>query len=221
MTFQTSLRQRLDIIKPSSALISKVLTLRPPTQYLSPNVQQLISLLHSRQKTVYLISGGFKGALSLPPSLSPSLSVAHSKGAKQQSCWGGLCVCVCVARWSGDGVNTRQEMITPVAEHLEIPLDYVYANSLRWDQHGQYASFDPQAYTSTEGGKKRAIEHIRSVTGGGETVIVMIGDGATDLEARDAKDGKGGADLLVPTTPIHPPNHPPFSFCCQPRWVAR
>ena len=55
MTFHTALRKRLDIIKPSRSLLTRTLTLRPPSQHLSPNVSQLVALLHSRQVAVYLV----------------------------------------------------------------------------------------------------------------------------------------------------------------------
>ena len=67
MTFHTALRKRLDIIKPSRELLTKTLTLRPPSQHLSPNVRQLVALLHSRQVAVYLVSGGFKVPFPLSP----------------------------------------------------------------------------------------------------------------------------------------------------------
>lgn len=76
------------------------------------------------------------------------------------------------------------------------------------------SSFDPQAWTAAEGGKRRAIEHIRQLhsEGAGSTsvlsqddgsgvadarklTIVHIGDGATDAEARDDGSGAGGADM--------------------------
>jgi phosphoserine phosphatase len=60
MEFHTCLRKRLDIIKPSRKLISDLLAARPPINDLSPNVRELIDLLHSRNTSVYLVSGGFK-----------------------------------------------------------------------------------------------------------------------------------------------------------------
>ena len=67
MTFHTALRKRLDIIKPSRSFLTKTLTLRPPSQHLSPNVRQLVALLHSRKVAVYLVSGGFKVPRSHAP----------------------------------------------------------------------------------------------------------------------------------------------------------
>jgi len=154
MTFHASLGKRLDIIKPNRDLLQKTLRLRPPCEHLSPNVRELVALLHSRDVAVYLISGGFK------------------------------------------------EMIEPVARQLGIQADRVYANSLRWDHHGEFLSFDPQSFTAVEGGKRRAIQHIRQLhapggCGAGSLVVVHIGDGATDAEARDDGSGAGGADLFI------------------------
>ena len=56
-----------------------------------------------------------------------------------------------------------QEMILPVAKHLGINEDRVYANSLRFHSDGAFASFDPQAWTAADGGKKRVVQHIRQL----------------------------------------------------------
>jgi phosphoserine phosphatase len=155
LSFNRALEQRLRLINPSRALLSKVLAERPCIQHLARNARQLIGLLHEREVAVYLISGGFK------------------------------------------------EMIAPVADDLAISQDNVFANSLRFDAAGNYRSFDPQAFTATAGGKKRCIEHIRQLHAGSkdgsELTIVMIGDGATDLEARrdESSSVDGGADVFV------------------------
>ena len=93
-----------------------------------------------------------------------------------------------------------QEMILPVAKHLGINEDRVYANSLRFHSDGAFASLDPQAWTAADGGKKRVVQHIRQLhaAGGKDALaltLVMIGDGATDLEARDDGSNSGAADL--------------------------
>ena len=104
MTFHASLTKRLEIIRPSRALIAQVLASSPPSSLLSPRVGALIDVLHERNVAVYLVSGGFK------------------------------------------------EMIDPLATALGIPTDRVYANTLRFNAHGEFASFDPQAWTATSGG---------------------------------------------------------------------
>jgi phosphoserine phosphatase len=66
----------------------------------------------------------------------------------------------------------------------------VFANSLRFDAAGGYAGFDETAYTCRAGGKAAAVRAIKATTPGR---IVMVGDGATDMEARC----EGGADLFI------------------------
>lgn len=73
-------------------------------------------------------------------------------------------------------------LIEPVADALEIPLCNLYANRLLFNYNGSYAAFDTAQVTSRSGGKGEAIKMIKSMAGG-ETVVAMIGDGMTDLEA--------------------------------------
>lgn len=56
---------------------------------------------------------------------------------------------------------------------------------------GSYAGFDDKEYTSRSGGKCEAVKHIKSKWGFDK--IAMVGDGATDLEARQP----GGADIFI------------------------
>ena len=86
------------------------------------------------------------------------------------------------------------QMIHPVADALRIPRDRVFANTLLFDAAGgAFAGFDKTAFTSRSGGKAAAIKHIKAASGGALAPMVMIGDGATDLEARMP----GGADLFI------------------------
>ena len=86
-----------------------------------------------------------------------------------------------------------RQIIEPLAEELGIPVAHVFANNLLFesDDEGAYAGFDPEEFTSRSGGKKEAVVHIKK-TFGLETVA-MIGDGATDAEAK----GEGGAQLFI------------------------
>ena len=86
-----------------------------------------------------------------------------------------------------------RQMIAPVAARLGIDAGCVFANQLLFDDAGAYAGFDATEFTSRSGGKGRAIEHIKNAFGCAR--VVMIGDGATDLEARPPADifiGFGG-----------------------------
>ena len=85
------------------------------------------------------------------------------------------------------------QMIHPVADALHIPRERVFANTLLFAAGGAFAGFDKTAFTSRSGGKAAAIKHIKAESGGRLAPMVMIGDGATDLEARMP----GGADLFV------------------------
>jgi phosphoserine phosphatase len=84
-------------------------------------------------------------------------------------------------------------IINPVADTLNIPRTNVYANSLLFDNLGEYAGFDENEFTSETGGKGRAIDYLKKKFS--YKNVVMIGDGATDLEScppADAFIGFGG-----------------------------
>lgn len=84
-------------------------------------------------------------------------------------------------------------LIGPVAIELNIPLQNIYANKLKFFLNGEYAGFDESEPTSRSGGKGEVIGLLKKEHG--YSKIVMIGDGATDLEAcppADAFIGYGG-----------------------------
>ena len=84
-----------------------------------------------------------------------------------------------------------RQIIEPLAEHLGIPKAHVFANNLLFESDGGYAGFDPEEFTSRSGGKREAVRHIRKAFG--METIAMVGDGATDAEAR----GDDGAKLFI------------------------
>jgi len=85
-------------------------------------------------------------------------------------------------------------IVNPVAESLNIdPQSNVYANTILFDENGKYTGFDEQEPTSESGGKGKVIEKLKETYG--YKNVVMIGDGATDLETvppADAFIGFGG-----------------------------
>lgn len=91
-------------------------------------------------------------------------------------------------------------LIDPVASKLDIPLSNLFANKLLFDFNGNYGGFDTNQPTSRSGGKGEAISQIRNFNSSQLNVanqlkIVMIGDGATDLESCPPADyfiGYGG-----------------------------
>ncbi|CAA6668294.1 unnamed protein product [Spirodela intermedia] len=84
-----------------------------------------------------------------------------------------------------------RQMIEPVAAHLGIPRENIYANRLLFRSSGEFLGFDAEEPTSRSGGKATAVQNLRAVHKYG--TLVMIGDGATDLEAKQP----GGADLFI------------------------
>lgn len=84
-----------------------------------------------------------------------------------------------------------RQMIKPVALQLGIPLENIFANRLLFESSGEFLGFDKDEFTSRSGGKATAVQHIRKVYD--YKTLIMIGDGATDLEARRP----GGADLFI------------------------
>jgi phosphoserine phosphatase len=84
-------------------------------------------------------------------------------------------------------------MVMPLAKQLGLPKGRVYANDLRFAPDGSYTGIDETAYTSKTGGKGALIAFLKERFH--YDPIVMVGDGATDLEARppaDAFIGYGG-----------------------------
>ncbi|KAG1663831.1 hypothetical protein FOA52_013396 [Chlamydomonas sp. UWO 241] len=84
-----------------------------------------------------------------------------------------------------------RQIIHPLAESLGIPIANVFANSIVFKEDGSYAGFDESEFTSSSGGKPAAIRHIKATRG--LSSVVMVGDGATDMEARL----EGAAELFI------------------------
>ncbi|KDR12562.1 phosphoserine phosphatase [Zootermopsis nevadensis] len=115
-----------------------------------------------------------------PPRLTPGIKrlmdVLHQRSVPVYLISGGL-----------------RGVITPVALELNIPLENVYANRLKFFFNGEFAGFDENEPTSRNGGKGEVIKLLKKKHGYGN--VVLIGDGATDLEASppaDAFIGYGG-----------------------------
>uniref|UniRef100_A0A1B6CZJ0 Phosphoserine phosphatase n=1 Tax=Clastoptera arizonana TaxID=38151 RepID=A0A1B6CZJ0_9HEMI len=84
-------------------------------------------------------------------------------------------------------------LIAPVALLLNVPLQNIYANKLKFFFNGEYAGFDESEPTSKNGGKAEVITFLKRKYG--YSNFVHIGDGSTDLEAcppADAFIGYGG-----------------------------
>ncbi|XP_028856219.1 phosphoserine phosphatase [Denticeps clupeoides] len=121
-----------------------------------------------------------------PPQLTPGIKelvdVLHQRGVNVFLISGGFrCI------------------VEHVAAQLNIPFSNVYANRLKFYFNGEYAGFDETQPTSETGGKGRVISLLKERFSFRN--IVMIGDGATDLEAcppADAFVGFGGNVVRPP-----------------------
>ncbi|KAG5893356.1 hypothetical protein JTB14_000121 [Gonioctena quinquepunctata] len=90
-------------------------------------------------------------------------------------------------------------LIAPIAAQLNIPYEHIFANRLKFYFTGEYAGFDENAPTSRSGGKAVVIKNLK--TSFNFENLVLVGDGATDLEAcppADAFIGYGG-NVIRPT----------------------
>ncbi|TDH67296.1 hypothetical protein CCR75_000720 [Bremia lactucae] len=84
-------------------------------------------------------------------------------------------------------------MIEPIAEEVGIPFSSIYANTIFFDDDGNYSGFDDAELTSRDGGKAQAVRVIKRIHGFEK--IAVVGDGVTDLQARPPADimvGFGG-----------------------------
>jgi len=101
-----------------------------------------------------------------------------------------------------------RQMINPIADLLNIPHDHVFANNLLFEADGSFKGFDPSEPTSRKGGKAVVVQQLLDKHN--YHPIIMVGDGATDMEARTHADAfigfggiavrekvKNGADLFI------------------------
>eukprot|EP00929_Paragymnodinium_shiwhaense_P124278 TRINITY_DN9940_c0_g1_i1.p1 TRINITY_DN9940_c0_g1~~TRINITY_DN9940_c0_g1_i1.p1 ORF type:complete len:320 (-),score=93.68 TRINITY_DN9940_c0_g1_i1:317-1198(-) len=75
-----------------------------------------------------------------------------------------------------------QNMLAPIAYELHIPQQNVYANTILFNEDGSYNGFDRNAPTSASGGKPAVLNMMKRQKG--YKTMIMMGDGATDMDAR-------------------------------------
>jgi len=89
-----------------------------------------------------------------------------------------------------------RSMIEPVARELCVGKSNIIANTILFDDDGEYAGFDREELTSADMGKPKAVQKIKDDHG--YKTVVMVGDGATDAQAKppaDAFIGFGGVSV--------------------------
>ncbi|XP_046391327.1 phosphoserine phosphatase [Ischnura elegans] len=114
--------------------------------------------------------------VNLTPGIERLVSTLHQRKVPVYLISGGFC-----------------SLILPAAKKLNIPLENIYANRLKFYFNGEYAGFDEEQPTSRSGGKGVVIQQLKKSFG--YQKLVLIGDGATDMEAcppADAFIGFGG-----------------------------
>ena len=85
------------------------------------------------------------------------------------------------------------EMIEPVADLLGVDHSRIYANTVFFNDDGSYKDFDEKEYSSRAGCKPDVVGMLKETKG--YEKVVMVGDGATDMDARPPADlfiGFGG-----------------------------
>ena len=75
-----------------------------------------------------------------------------------------------------------RQAILPLAERLRLSADYVHAVDVFFNQDGSYQDFDNTSPLAKTGGKARICRTLKNET----SELVMIGDGQTDLESKQA-----------------------------------
>lgn len=109
-----------------------------------------------------------------PPRLTPGIvelvDTLHRKNIKVYLITGGF-----------------KAIVLPVAKRLNIPETNVFSNVLFFDENGNYSGFDHNQLTSDSGGKAAVCRYLKETYG--YKNLVMIGDGATDMETSPPADG--------------------------------
>eukprot|EP00808_Paulinella_micropora_P031386 g63896.t1 len=133
-----------------------------------------LALFHPSKKDIATCLA--KHPLQLTPGVKELIDTLHSRNTHVYLVSGGF-----------------RQMIAPLAPQLNIPTDRIFANKLLFKADGSYAGFDEQEPTSRAGGKAKVVEMLKKKHG--YATMFMVGDGATDMEARppaDAFIGFGG-----------------------------
>jgi phosphoserine phosphatase len=112
--------------------------------------------------------------LQLTPGIKPLVDSLHARGVHVYLVSGGF-----------------HRMIEPSAKLLGIPLERVVANRLRFGADGSFLGHDQEAETARSGGKAAVVSRLKAAHG--YRMVVMVGDGATDMEAR----AEGGANAFI------------------------
>lgn len=96
-----------------------------------------------------------------------------------------------IAALLSEGIEVRvisggiRQAVVPLAAALDLPERAVAAVELHFDENGHYAGFDTTSPLARSGGKRTVLERWLPEL---PRPIMLVGDGATDLEARPPAD---------------------------------
>merc|ERR1740138_230086 len=116
-----------------------------------------------------------KEPLQLTPGVADLISTLHGRSQHVYFVSGGF-----------------RQMIEPIAAQVGVGKEMIFANTLLFNDDGSFKSHLDSEPTSRAGGKAKVVADLKAAHG--YQTVVMIGDGATDMEARDIP---GGADAFI------------------------
>jgi phosphoserine phosphatase len=173
---------------------------------LSPDegIDELAGWLGKKAEVEALTSKAMNGDLAFEDAMrqrlqamSPSLyDVQTMLSARPARITSGSQILISKLRRNGSEVflvsGGFEQMVGQIADAVGVSRSHILANRLVFDQHtGEFSGHDESAFTARSGGKQYAAEYVRQQVGGGP--VVMVGDGATDMEART----DGAADIFI------------------------
>lgn len=79
-------------------------------------------------------------------------------------------------------------------------LSLLQANNLLFNADGTFSGFDSNEPTCRDGGKPAVIHHLKDAHG--YSPVIMIGDGATDMQAKPPADAFIGFGGIVVREPV-------------------
>jgi phosphoserine phosphatase len=74
-----------------------------------------------------------------------------------------------------------RQAILPLATHLNLPASHVHAVDIYFNADGSYRGFDETSPLARAGGKAEVVATLK-----GNGSVIMVGDGKTDMEAKQA-----------------------------------
>ena len=74
-----------------------------------------------------------------------------------------------------------RQAILPLADHLGLPESHVHAVDIYFNEDGSYLNYDLNSPLARTGGKAVVVGTLK-----GQGSLVMVGDGKTDMEAKEA-----------------------------------